>query len=190
MIRRTAALLASLTLIFAGFLIAAPLVAGGDPCFRGLDRPARSDEGSTTVKLDTCTFHPTIARVPVGSTVRFVNGSDMPHLITGANLEWGSWEAQIERGAEISQTFPAAGIYPFSCMLHPGMTGAVIVGDATPAAAGAAGLVSETSDSTETAASGSSEPVPLALVGFAGLAAALGAMIAWLVIRRRWTATA
>lgn len=54
----------------------------------------------------------------------------VPHLVLGANGRWGSFE-QFGEGGAVTYRFPAPGVYPYVCSLHPGMTGAVVVGRAT-----------------------------------------------------------
>jgi plastocyanin len=167
-----------LLLLFAW--AAAPLaVRAGDPCFHSTDRPAVTDEAATDVRIGDCTFFPTIARVPVGATVTFTNTSVSPHEVAGANLTWGAAQSAIPNGRMLSHTFAAAGVYPYSCMIHPGMTGAIVVGDGATAAAG---LVAPAGpDASAAAALSSPEPVPAASSGdplpiVAGLAlAGLGA---------------
>ena len=41
---------------------------------------------------------------------------------------WGHFEDMIE-GDAFTVRFDDAGIYPFACNYHPGMTGAIVVGD-------------------------------------------------------------
>ena len=98
-----------------------------------------STEGRHQIKLMPCAFGPTIAQVAVGSKVTFVNGPDFTHLVTGANQAWGSRDAEIQPGGTVSYTFDKAGVYPYACALHRGMSGAIIVGDAVAAGGGAAG---------------------------------------------------
>ena len=84
-----------------------------------------------------CAFGPTVAQVAVGAKVTFVNGPEFAHLVTGANQAWGSRDAEIQPGGTVSYTFDKAGVYPYACALHRGMSGAIIVGDAVAAAAAA-----------------------------------------------------
>jgi hypothetical protein len=55
----------------------------------------------------------------------------------------------MREGGSVSYSFDEAGVYPYVCTWHPGMVGAVVVGDATeqPASEPVAGV-------TEPAASG------------------------------------
>ena len=142
-----------------------------------------------------CAFAPTIANVPVGSKVTFVNGPNFVHLVTGANQAWGSRDAEIQPGGTVSYTFDTAGIYPYACALHRGMSGAIIVGDAVAATGGgAAGAGTTGSGATTTGTharqrrhvrdgSLSDGPALLALAVGAGLV--IGAAVVVVALRRR-----
>lgn len=129
MIHRIRALLAAGSL-FGIALALAPGVAAGDPCYHGYTIPPNTSEATSTVQLDPCAFLPTSARVAPGTTVSFVNRSADAHLITGANAAWGDRDKALAPGASVTVRFDEPGVYPYSCALHRGMTGAVIVGDA------------------------------------------------------------
>jgi hypothetical protein len=100
---------------------------------------------------------------------------------------------------ETSYRFDERGIYPYACALHPGMSGAIVVGD--PADAVAAGTTGDSGattasgtagDASSAAAQSSSTPPvgPLALVAagaITGVVAGAGAV--WLAVRRRKTGT-
>ena len=195
--------------ILATWLVAAPLVSAGDPCFHGFDMPADTASTETEIKLMPCAFAPTVTNVPVGSTVTFFNGPDFTHLITGANQSWGSRDVELAPGKKASYTFDAAGVYPYACALHRGMSGVIVVGDASTALAAAArsnagtssgtttGTTGSTTDASNEAATTTSSTAPAtttaaatpelpvvaavsALVG--GL---IGASVAWFALRRR-----
>lgn len=106
-----------------GTLLAVPAVAGGGGCHR----PQTDEAGREVVMEENC-FTPTILRVAPGDAVTFVNADSWAHTVTGAQLTWGS-TADVAAGATVSHTFEQAGIYPYVCVLHPGMLGAVVVGD-------------------------------------------------------------
>lgn len=174
-------------------LIAPVSVAAGDPCFHDLDRPAPGDDAVTTVKLDDCTFMPAIARVDVGDEVRFLNSSSQAHEVLGAHLTWGAYEKLLEPGDALTVSFDAAGTYPYTCRLHPGMTGAIVVGDGRLAGgAGAAGTTEGTGDAGAAAEATAAEVAAAeastrgTLGGLVVLAGALGlALLATLAGRRR-----
>ena len=110
-------------------LAVAPPAAAGDPCYHGYSIPPTTSEATSTVQLDPCAFLPTSARVAPGTTVSFVNRSGEEHLITGANAAWGDRDRPLAPGASVSVRFDEPGVSPYTCALHRGMTGAVVVGD-------------------------------------------------------------
>lgn len=185
----------------------APAVSAGNPCFHDFTMPPATTEAGTEVKLLSCAFAPTVTQVAVGAKVTFFNGPDFTHLITGANQEWGSPDVELQPGQTISYTFDTAGIYPFACILHPGMSGAIVVGDLAQAlAAGTTdgstsgvstggsnpGGGSSGAGSNATGASAatppSNDPAPaspvLLPVGIGG-GVLIGASAVWLALRRR-----
>jgi plastocyanin len=184
-------LTSALTLLW---LIAAPTASAGDPCYHGFDIPkTTSVEATNQVKLMPCAFGPTIAQVAVGSKVTFFNGPDFVHLVTGANQAWGSRDAEIQPGGTVSYTFDTAGVYPYACALHRGMSGAIIVGDASAANGGAAGAGVTRGEAPTTGAAPASQasaatgpldgPAMLALAIGAGLI--VGATVVVVALRRR-----
>lgn len=114
----------ALTAIFVGGLLvpAAPAIAGGG-CHGG---PTQG-EGDTVAMKDAC-FTPSNLTIDPGETVTFVNLDEMTHNVGGN--QWGFFE-DMTRGDSFRATFDEAGIYPYACSYHPGMTGAVIVGGGT-----------------------------------------------------------
>jgi plastocyanin len=84
----------------------------------------------TAVGMDGCSFTPALLYIDPGDTVTWENTSDYPHTVTGGNGDWGS-NGDLLSGETLTQRFDAEGAYPYACALHPGMVGAVLVGDAT-----------------------------------------------------------
>jgi plastocyanin len=160
--------------LFGLSLALAPGVAAGDPCYHGYTVPPATSEATATVNLEPCAFVPTAARIAPGTTVTFVNVSDQPHLVTGANASWGDRDAEIAAGASRTVTFDRAGIYPFSCAVHRGMTGVIVVGEPD---------TSDVAAAAPTSTAGTDQAVVLAMSGLGGLAA-LGWAVA-LIQRRR-----
>ena len=181
MVRRLAIL--SATLLAAAFVLV-PTVAAGDPCFHELDnRPPTSSGSTSQVAIGDCVFVPTVSRVPVGTTVTWRNGSIQEHEVVGSNMTWGAHKKMLFPGDSIGWTFNKPGVYAYSCMVHPGMTGAIIVGDAASAetadgTTGGAGTVTETTPK-DTGAGGIVAPLAVggSLIAIAGLG--------FLVLRRR-----
>lgn len=145
-----------------------------------------SEAAVQTVKLDGCTFAPTITRVPVGSEVRWINASGQTHDVTGRKYEWGS--DQLNDGQSFTHRFAKAGLYPYSCSLHPGMAGVVIVGSSLAGAADTADAADITPVSATTPVAPSSagdSPAPYLAAGGLGLVAGLGFGAAAVNRRRR-----
>ena len=117
-----AALAAALTFI----ALAAPSAAGG--CIN-TTRPVEGT--SPDVRIDKCQFRSGALRVPVGTAVTWTNDDVFPHEISGSG--WGS-RSTLSSGGVFAWTFTEAGIYPYTCALHPGMSAVVLVGDAATSA--------------------------------------------------------
>jgi plastocyanin len=110
----TAAFLASL------IVPAIPAGAGGG-CHAGVTQGT----GDTVGLVDAC-FTPTTLQIQPGDTVTFVNKDPFVHNV-GGNL-WGHFD-DLNAGDTFAATFDEQGIYPYACNYHPGMTGAIVVGD-------------------------------------------------------------
>ena len=88
--------------------------------------------------VDAC-FTATVTTVDPGTPVTFVNRDDgITHNVGGH--QWGQFEDMLQ-GDAFTVSFDEAGIYPFACTYHPGMTGAIVVGDGK--GAGPAGVTVE-----------------------------------------------
>ena len=158
-------------LLILGLVAAGAASAGGGCHSTGVP----SEATSTVVKIEGCTYLPTITRVPVGTQVRFLNSDSAPHDVTG----WG-WGSFLQSGGgSYSHRFAVAGIYQYSCSLHPGMAGVVVVG---PTDFALASDVQAAPVQPATAAD-AAPPIPVALAGGLGLVA--GALGAGLLLRRR-----
>jgi plastocyanin len=108
--------------VIATFLVVfeAPQASAGG-CFT----PATHGAGRVVAISNLC-FSPALISVDPGTTVTFVNQDPVAHNVNGQG--WGHYD-NLAPGHRFRATFAKAGIYPFACTLHPGMTGAVIVGD-------------------------------------------------------------
>lgn len=104
-----------------------PLIAGSASAGGGCHRPT-TEGSSQVVSLVNACFDQTITRVPVGTRVTWVNKDPLAHVVVGQGFHWGT-EAQLQQGDRFSTIFRVAGIHPYTCWLHPGMNGAVVVGD-------------------------------------------------------------
>ena len=191
--RAALALTGTVLLLLIGAVFA-PAAVAGDPCYHGFDIPARTEEAATQIKVAPCAFAPTVAHVAVGATVTFFNGPDFTHLITGANAEWGSRDVEVKPGTQTSYTFKKAGIYPYSCALHRGMSGAIVVGDVSAPAAAAPAAPAAGADTTNATGSGSESQSQAAsaqgpalgqILGAGVAGVALGGLVALGVLRSR-----
>jgi plastocyanin len=103
--------------------VAVPAQAGG-----GCHRQTATDmRGVTATLVDNC-FDPVVLRVEPGQRVRWVNKDQTAHTVTGAAGRWGSYE-ELAAGKTVAWRFDQAGVFPYFCIVHPGMIGAVVVGD-------------------------------------------------------------
>ncbi len=112
------------------FLIAlslgAPAAMAGGGCHGGEFNDARG----VKVDLVSACFSPTVIRIQPGQRVTWTNQDSMVHTVTGAAYRWGSTN-ELSPHQSISFRFAASGVYPYFCLIHPGMVGAVVVGDGT-----------------------------------------------------------
>jgi plastocyanin len=123
---------ASVSLALLLGALSAGVAAGGMGCHSGIERDA---EESLVVLTGSC-MNPLVARVPTGGVVTFTNGDKIAHAITGAANTWGTYD-DLLGGESVAYRFTADGIYPYFCYIHPGMIGAIVVGDSGPGGTGA-----------------------------------------------------
>jgi plastocyanin len=101
--------------------------AGGGACH---EVPATQEAEGDVVSLKHSCFSPTVLRVETGTKVTFRNDDPMVHYVTGVANSWGTgYEGSLAPGKTLTASFQAPGTYAYSCGLHPGMAGAVVVGD-------------------------------------------------------------
>ena len=118
--RRFALPFAAAILTFLAFAL--PAAAGGcvgsGPLLEGT---------SPSVRIVNCGFDAGVLRVPVGSKITWTNSDWLPHVVSGVG--WGRTQTVMNPGDTFSHEFNAAGVYPYTCTLHPGMSAVVLVGD-------------------------------------------------------------
>jgi plastocyanin len=155
----------------------------------GCGRPVTDAKGTGVDIRDFC-FSPTILRVSTGETVTFTNVDPLPHSVLGANATWGDYAGFKKKS--VTYRFSEPGVYPYVCTYHPGMVGAVVVGEGVGGAIGtstADGPVTKVDasdlglENTSAVDSGPSEAVG----GWAVIAAAaiVAGGLAVIVLRRR-----
>ncbi len=174
-------------IVMASTMWAWPASAGG-----GCHQERNTEGQGDTVTMSKACFEPGVLRVDPGTEVTFVNQDPITHNVSGTG--WGYYE-EMNRGDAFRATFDESGVYPFACMYHPGMTGAIVVGDGIgPGSEVAVGSL-DTADSgpAGTAArpaavgSGGTSAVGWAVGGAGGFVLGAGAAM---LLRRRRTAAA
>jgi plastocyanin len=170
-------LLAAATLAAGLIAMNAPGASAGGGCHRvGI-----TDAEATEIRLTGNCFEPTVARVALGEEVTWVNEDPVPHTVTGVSSSFGDYE-ELQQGDTVTYTFDAEGVYPYFCVLHPSMIGAVVVGDGVGDGESVATVTKAAPDGAGGLGTGS-----LAAIGAAALAgtAALGLVTTRLVRSRR-----
>jgi plastocyanin len=186
MSRRLLLLIVSLGLLLTAAIAGAPAVLGGGGCHgksegvaQRADAPAAAAlaDADLVVNVEKCDFAPLVTQVPLGATVAFINNDLTPHQVSGYHSTWSS--AILETGQAYAWRFDEAGIHPYSCPLHPGMVGAIVVGGngVTTASTEEAQLIAST------AATGGIEPLTAVAIGAASGLVVLGIGVA--LARRR-----
>ena len=107
----------------------APAALAGGGCHGGQFADARG----VKVDLRDLCFTPTVIRIQPGQRVTWTNQDNTAHTVTGAAFQWGSTD-QLAYRQTISFRFADSGVFPYFCLIHPGMVGAVVVGDGTSSA--------------------------------------------------------
>jgi plastocyanin len=176
------AVLLSVTTVAVGGLGTIPAVAGGG-CHAAL-----TDGTGGTVAMTKACFRPAILRIDPGTEVTFLNRDPITHNVSSNG--WGRFE-DMNEGDAFRATFAEPGIYPFACTLHPGMVGAVVVGEDAAVGSGKSVSISAVSDPDPPRSGGAatveraSEGHVKAWLGGGILAGAVGAVGVILAIRRR-----
>ena len=94
-------------------------------------------ENVQTVNMVDTAFEPQELTVSVGTTVRWVNDSDLPHTTTADDGTWDS--GNMDAGATFEFTFEEPGEYPYYCEFHGGPGGEGMSGTITVTESGATG---------------------------------------------------
>jgi plastocyanin len=157
----------------------------GAGCHGGVTESDASGQEIATIRMIDACFTATVTTVDPGTDVTFVN-ADLGTIHNVAGNGWGHFE-DMSKGDSFTARFDGAGIYPFACQYHPGMTGAIVVGDGKGAGSGS-GITVEPFNApvpqtvTRIVAKGEGLPAGwLVATGVAGLA--LGAGITFGLLR-------
>ena len=176
-------------------MVVMPSAAAGGGCHPPAGAKMTSSNAAT-VLIDKCQFMDTVVYIEPGQEVRWTSRDYVPHTVTGAASSWGTDEF-LNTDDEVAYKFAKAGVYPYYCVLHPSMVGAVVVGDATKAASLTRGkadveLIAAAPEGGEPIAreTGTTPATPIGLMVAAAVALGLVLLGARLIgARRRSTAT-
>jgi plastocyanin len=155
-------------------MVGMPAASAGGGCHASVTENDAGGQEAVTVRIVDACFTATVTTVDPGTPVTFANTDDGITHNVGGN-EWGHFD-DLFPGDAFTVSFDEAGTYPFACTYHPGMTGAIVVGDGKGAAA-AGPIAVEPFDPTPTTVTrvvSQSEGLP---AGFLLLAVALGALL-------------
>ncbi len=94
----------------------------------GCHQAPTARRGDTVESTDLC-FVATVLYVKPGTEVTWTNHDSMLHVVVGVGDTWGDPNATLLQGDTVSYRFDQDGVYPYSCLIHPGMVGAIVVGD-------------------------------------------------------------
>ena len=145
-----------------GPVVGVALAGGG--CHLGATQADERGSDRVTIELKDACFTPSILQVDPGTTVTFVNRDPFVHNVGGT--AWGHFDTLLQ-GNRFAATFDESGVYPFACSIHPGMTGAIVVGDGSGAGNGSMVTAASTVDPP-------ASPPARASSGYSWLPVALG----------------
>jgi len=94
----------------------------------GCHIPPSTGRGDSVDIADLC-FDATVLYVEPGTDVTWTNRDAMTHVVVGVGDTWGDPEISLMQGDTVRYRFDQGGVYPYSCLIHPGMVGAIVVGD-------------------------------------------------------------
>lgn len=154
--------------------------AGGGGCHSG----SFTEGMGTTVEIVDGCFTPTVLRVEPGTTVTFSNPHLVAHDVVGVTAVWGPG-SELPPGTSVTRRFDRSGTYPYSCTLHPGMNGVVVVGDGTGLGRSVSVRAPTPLSGEPASSSRSAAPVATSTAAVLFGAAALGATAGYVGGRRR-----
>ena len=84
--------------------------------------PQPENSGKTEVLIQNFAFNPDTITIAKGTTILWTSLDSVPHLLGGDITS-----QKLQKGDTFSFTFEEAGTYNYHCIIHPAMTGTVIV---------------------------------------------------------------
>lgn len=109
-------------LLFAFLLITLCNSVG---CKKSNSSPNSGNPGANEVWMQNSTFGPSSITVAVNTTIKWTNKDGTTHTVTGTGGLFNS--GNIGSGGSYSHQFTIKGTYPYTCTIHSGMNGTVIV---------------------------------------------------------------
>lgn len=111
--------------VFAAILALAAAACGGDDDgAQPTNGQTTPGEGNVVEANDSLKFDPATITVAVGQTVTWKNVGSAPHTVT---FKGGGLDKQFNGGETVTFTFTSAGTTDYTCTIHPGMAGTVVV---------------------------------------------------------------
>ena len=86
---------------------------------------AQSGGREYTVGINNMSYDPTPSNLKVGDTIAWVNRDTVLHSVTARDH---SFDLRINPGQTVKQSLTKAGNFPFICLFHTTMRGALVVG--------------------------------------------------------------
>jgi plastocyanin len=115
------ALVVVAAIFITSLVTAVPSALAGGGC-----HDAATEAKGNTVELKDACFTPTNLHIQPGDEVTWVNRDSIGHVVAGSR--WGRFD-EMGKGDRLTVRFDDPGVYAYTCFLHAGMNGAVIVGD-------------------------------------------------------------
>lgn len=113
-------------------VVAVSACGGGDPApATGATTPPADTTApaaglEASVSIEALAFGPAELTVAAGTTVTWTNDeAGIPHTTTSDDGVWDS--GTLQPGGSFSFTFDEPGSYPYSCTIHPSMSGTIVV---------------------------------------------------------------
>ena len=91
------------------------------------DRPSQPKPPTIDVYTPGNTFSPFTANLVVGGVVRFNIFGEEHNVIFTPGTPGAPPDVNVVRNVIVERTFPTAGDFPYTCTVHPGMNGEIIV---------------------------------------------------------------
>jgi plastocyanin len=153
-VRTKASIILVLTVAASVAFLPLSRAGAGGFCMDTMTESFTDAVGTEVVMVDNC-FTPTVTRVDAGDAVTFTNKDGKAiHAVGGPVGSFGDPHGEIMPGESVSYRFDQEGTFPYVCIYHPGMAGAVVVGDGEGPAFEAGSIVSDADGGTSNSAVG------------------------------------